>query len=179
MKIFKFIIFTLLIISIILLSAFAVCCFFIWRVPVSYVTTGIIIFLLLNIAFSLISLAKLKSGENALVSKLWISYISFITVFIISDYLAGQFILKHVSPLTRYDNTVHHELIPGTTSVVKYFPDYETEQHVNSIGCRGKELSRKNDNSPARILMLGDSFTMGKGVEDNETFSVLLESMLN
>jgi lysophospholipase L1-like esterase len=35
----------------------------------------------------------------------------------------------------------------------------------------------KPDNT-RRVLMLGDSFTMGKGVQDDETFSVLLEQML-
>jgi len=49
---------------------------------------------------------------------------------------------------------------------------------TNSKGLRDRDFGPK-DKETFRILMLGDSITMGKGVHLNETFSKKLESMLN
>ncbi len=48
--------------------------------------------------------------------------------------------------------------------------------HTNSMGFRGsREYQIQQPTSVTRILSLGDSFTFGWGVEDNETFSAQLE----
>jgi hypothetical protein len=43
---------------------------------------------------------------------------------------------------------------------------------------RGPDIEIKKPQGVYRILTLGDSFTMGKGVEDNETFSAVLETIM-
>jgi hypothetical protein len=50
---------------------------------------------------------------------------------------------------------------------------------VNNLGLRSPDRPAGKPPDRYRILMLGDSFTMGKGVEDHHTFSVLLERSLN
>lgn len=51
--------------------------------------------------------------------------------------------------------------------------------NTNSHGLRGKnEFSFNNDRQKVRILILGDSFTFGDEVSDDETYSYYLQDML-
>ncbi len=49
---------------------------------------------------------------------------------------------------------------------------------TNSLGLRNKEISFDKQPGIKRILILGDSYTFGVYVEDDETFSARLESLL-
>ena len=57
--------------------------------------------------------------------------------------------------------------------------DFDTQININSLGLRDKERSLEKDNNTYRILVLGDSFTYGFGVNNNETYSAILENLLN
>jgi hypothetical protein len=57
----------------------------------------------------------------------------------------------------------------------KYFVSYR----INSKGCRGPDYSLPRQKDTARILVLGDSYTMGVGVHEEDTFSNQLEQLLN
>ena len=73
------------------------------------------------------------------------------------------------------DDVLGHGQKPGATCL---FPssEWNVTVRVNSLGLRGGELPAQK---PAlRVLMLGDSFTQGYGVEENQTFSSLLEARL-
>ncbi len=72
----------------------------------------------------------------------------------------------------------HHALRPGYYRTY-FWPDYDERMYVNSFGMRNKEISLRKPKGIYRILVLGDSFCMGKGVPDEAVFSVLLESKLN
>lgn len=48
---------------------------------------------------------------------------------------------------------------------------------INSLGLRGREVGQKSPDK-LRILTLGDSYTFGSGVADDETFSAVLEREL-
>ena len=50
---------------------------------------------------------------------------------------------------------------------------------TNSIGLRNREISPLPSPGTYRILALGDSLTLGWGVESNETFAIKLEQILN
>ena len=52
--------------------------------------------------------------------------------------------------------------------------DYSYLVHVNSLGFRGAELRAS---AGSRILLLGDSYTFGQGVDNNETFPAHLQSL--
>jgi hypothetical protein len=54
--------------------------------------------------------------------------------------------------------------------------EYDSLITTNELGLRGKEIRK---DSTSRILNLGDSFCMGYGVNDQETYSAKLESLLH
>ncbi|MBN1406078.1 MAG: hypothetical protein JW946_06125 [Candidatus Omnitrophica bacterium] len=55
--------------------------------------------------------------------------------------------------------------------------EYSTEVFINGKALRGKEYSYEKPKHTKRIVVLGDSFVFGSGVEDDETFSYKLESL--
>jgi lysophospholipase L1-like esterase len=57
--------------------------------------------------------------------------------------------------------------------------EFSTEIKINSDGFRDYEHSNSNNESTFRILGLGDSFTLGYGVELEETYLSVLEKYLN
>lgn len=60
-----------------------------------------------------------------------------------------------------------------------YF-DAANEVHgtINSMGFRGRERSRSKPPGCTRIVFLGDSFTLGVGVRDDDTLPAQVESLL-
>ena len=65
--------------------------------------------------------------------------------------------------------TVHHALRPGYSS---------PNVHINSFGLRSPEVAVPKPAGTIRILLLGDSFTFGLRVNDDETFGRRLEEDL-
>jgi hypothetical protein len=66
----------------------------------------------------------------------------------------------------------------------EYTPGWEgmhagARVHINSAGWRGKDFSAAKPPGIIRILGVGDSFTFGKAVNDEDIFLVQLEQMLN
>lgn len=57
--------------------------------------------------------------------------------------------------------------------------DRVTHIKINSDGFRDREYTPAKPNNTFRIVVLGDSMTFGWGVEQNETYAELLETMLN
>ncbi|HUI64593.1 MAG TPA: SGNH/GDSL hydrolase family protein [Bacteroidota bacterium] len=75
------------------------------------------------------------------------------------------------------DTTLHHRFIPGATGRYQS-TEFNTSYRISSAGLRDREFAVPKPGGTFRILMLGDSFTEGDGVEGQETFSKRLESML-
>ncbi|MBI4016102.1 MAG: hypothetical protein HY363_00235 [Candidatus Aenigmarchaeota archaeon] len=57
--------------------------------------------------------------------------------------------------------------------------EFNSSYYINSFGMRDEERLLKKSPNVTRILLLGDSFTAGFGVQQNETYAYLLEQMLN
>lgn len=58
--------------------------------------------------------------------------------------------------------------------------EYDVRVTTNSVGMRGpREYAEKRTPGMRRIILLGDSFTFGYGVEDGEVVSAALENALN
>jgi lysophospholipase L1-like esterase len=77
----------------------------------------------------------------------------------------------------KYDPLLGWALQPGQQGI------FETDQfrisvHVNSRGLRDREHTYERSSDNQRILVLGDSFAWGYGVEEPERFSQRLETML-
>ena len=95
-----------------------------------------------------------------------------------------EFVVRLIEPkeIMRYffvepDSLLHHKFIPGAKGLYKT-TEFETHYAINSLGLRDYEFPTKKPANTRRILMVGDSFTEGEGVELNETFSKVLERTL-
>ncbi len=82
--------------------------------------------------------------------------------------------------LWRYDERLGWSLRPGASAdtrlenATRPGPDAAIA-HVNSAGLRGPEIRR---DGPRRILVLGDSFAFGVGVDDDHTLAAQLGALL-
>ncbi len=128
--------------------------------------------------FSFISLLLFQAGRNQAICHLWLVIGASFLAFLIGDIVAGYLLIPRHFPRMIPDSVVHHKLPPDSNSEWKK-DEYTYTQRVNSLGLRGHEIQAKKDPTTYRILMLGDSFTMGAGVRDEQTFSFLLERSLN
>ena len=77
-----------------------------------------------------------------------------------------------------HDAVLHHKFIPGARGRHKTL-EFDAAYAINSLGLRSGELARDKPPGSKRILMLGDSFTEGNGVQQSETFSSLLQARLD
>lgn len=109
---------------------------------------------------------------------LWMSALFAAGTYVAIDVLAGRLLIVPLSPPTLADAVVHHRLRPDTR-FESTTDDYHYVLRVNAIGTRGAEIALPKPRGTHRILMLGDSFTLGKGVDDGETFAALTGEHLN
>jgi len=56
--------------------------------------------------------------------------------------------------------------------------DFDTNVVINSLGYRGEEFDIEKKEDEYRVLVLGDSFVFGYGVEDDQTIPYKLERLL-
>lgn len=78
-----------------------------------------------------------------------------------------------LSPWIRADDTAY-KYAPGLTTRMRRDPEYDIRFRTNSLGLRDDEISAEPDGF--RILLLGDSFTAGYGVDRGSLFSDLLDN---
>ncbi len=77
----------------------------------------------------------------------------------------------------RPDPILHHSLVPGSRGVVSS-PDYRVEYRINSHGLRDREFPLAKPPDVKRLLLLGDSYVEGIGLEWDETIGQRLEGHL-
>jgi lysophospholipase L1-like esterase len=70
---------------------------------------------------------------------------------------------------------LEYELVPGAAL---YVDPWRTVVHVNRLGLRGSELEQAKAPGVFRIAAVGDSFTFGNGVADEDTYPRQLEALL-
>jgi hypothetical protein len=100
-----------------------------------------------------------------------------ILAYLAFDVIAGLVLIRPLSPPLVPDEYRHHRLVPNSHAEFRQ-RDFAYIQRVNNLGLRGQDATVEKPAGTKRVLMLGDSFTMGKGVEDDQTFSVLVERSL-
>jgi lysophospholipase L1-like esterase len=78
-------------------------------------------------------------------------------------------------PLAMVDSVLGHVYRPNTAATVKW-PEYAASYAINTDGMRDEAIhpSVKND-STIRILLLGDSFAFGVGVDYDDTWGAIAE----
>ncbi|MBU0678102.1 MAG: SGNH/GDSL hydrolase family protein [Verrucomicrobia bacterium] len=92
--------------------------------------------------------------------------------------------LKKPSP---YPGVSAGEYVPGlqfrfvyASNPRGYFDaENAVEASINNMGTRGSDILPSEKSGLSRMLVLGDSFTFGEGVKDEDTFSIRLERLLN
>ncbi len=87
-------------------------------------------------------------------------------------YEADYRIIQFEPDCAQYDPEFFYRLRPGTC--VFSNAEFETEFRINSFGVRDDEASL----TAPEVILLGDSYAMGWGVEQDETFGALLEQRL-
>jgi hypothetical protein len=126
----------------------------------------------------LLVLARLyETRHRETINNLTIAAVSTVVSYLAIDLITGFFLIQPLSPPLVADQYRHHKMVPNSLSSF-HQKDFQYVQRVNNLGMRGADVVEAKPAGTYRILMLGDSFTMGKGVEDQQTFSVLLESAL-
>ena len=83
-------------------------------------------------------------------------------------YVRDRTIVTLLPQCARYDPVVTYTLRPGTCTFAN--TEYRTAVRVNRLGVRGDE----SDLRAPELLVTGDSFAMGWGVEGQETFAAVL-----
>ena len=103
-----------------------------------------------------------------------------IVAFLILEFFLRLTETKYIIPLNCYrsDETLNHVFIPNKTCQFRT-REWDIIYKINSLGFRDKERTIEKPPNTFRILMLGDSYTEGWGVEGNLTFSSLLEAKFN
>ena len=67
----------------------------------------------------------------------------------------------------------------NNSTLTAYTVEFSNQVSTNSFGQRSDEISLQKPADTYRILMLGDSMTFGWGVNNDQTFSSLLQKKLN
>ncbi|MBA4850070.1 SGNH/GDSL hydrolase family protein [Emticicia sp. BO119] len=122
-------------------------------------------------------------------SKLIKKVFPLIITFIISISIAlliGEFAIRLFYPQVTspvqffYDEKLGGMVpVPNQTGFKNYPGVYYYEYKNNDIGMRDNRKVSDYKKYPYKILCLGDSFTYGWGVNDNETFARILEKKIN
>jgi hypothetical protein len=126
--------------------------------------------------FSLLSLRLYDRGRAELITNAWLALLFTAGTYLIVEVALGFYLIETPSQIP--DRIVHHRPTPNRSSVATR-PDFRYTRRFNNLGLRGRDVSPAKDHATYRIVMLGDSFTGGRGVTDDETFSALLERALN
>lgn len=93
---------------------------------------------------------------------------------------AGEVIARLImpdDPCMQRDELLGFSLKPYA-SCWRQSRDFKVTYQINSLGLRDREISDAKAAGVKRILLLGDSFTEGTGVKQEETFSAVLEREL-
>jgi hypothetical protein len=78
----------------------------------------------------------------------------------------------------KYDSLLGWAHQPGQVGIFAT-QQFRTEVRINQTGLRDREHQYERSDDTKRILVLGDSFAWGYGVEESERFSQLMETALD
>lgn len=108
-------------------------------------------------------------------------FISLLIGLIIGEIIIRIFFPQIISPVQFYYDSKLGGMIPVPNQKgFKSHPhDYYYEYQNNEIGMRDNRQLNDYKKYPFKILAIGDSFTYGWGVNDDETFCKLLEKKIN
>ena len=116
--------------------------------------------------------------------------IKFITILLIIDIIFSNLFFKHTSIWQNPDwdkkywrvpsNIYHHAILPNIDKIEIWGGKIKKRVITNSIGFFDKKIRtiKKINNDQKRILLIGDSFIEGSGLDYKYTFAGLLDNHL-
>jgi hypothetical protein len=125
-----------------------------------------------------------KINTRAILINLSLIFISTLSALFLSEIALRIIGFKplHVSPerdrFWKYDSLLGWIHEPGQEGIFET-PQFRTVVRINEDGLRDRRHSYESQNDIERILVLGDSFAWGYGVEESERFSQVLEKSLD
>ena len=84
--------------------------------------------------------------------------------------IANRPLIQFEAECARYDSTLFYTLKPGESHFASF--EFDNKYQVNSMGFRDCEA----DLHHPEVLFLGDSFTMGWGIDQDKTFAQVFEN---
>jgi len=110
-----------------------------------------------------------------------------LAVSLVLSLAAAEILVRVVRPQPRLviepggfympDPPGRYRLSPGYRGRIYNGAEYSNEIRINEAGLRGPEIESSSE-EVLRVLIVGDSFVFGVGVEDTETFTALLPEHL-
>lgn len=130
--------------------------------------------------FRIIHLIKSKHNLLKVLFQVLLAFFSIILALVIIEVSLRVFEKKQytLDPCTSLDRDFHHVLVPNSTCRFKS-DEWDVLVKINSQGLRNDEISQEKPDSTFRILALGDSFTMGHGVNVEDAYTNVLEDKLS
>jgi len=120
--------------------------------------------------------------DQGALSRLFVA-LTTLAVSLFLSLCAAEILVRMVSPQPRLviepggfyspDPPGRYRLSPGYRGRIYNRAEYSNAIRINEAGLRGPEIEKSAEGS-LRVLVVGDSFVFGVGVEDNETFTALL-----
>jgi len=111
---------------------------------------------------------------------LLVAVIGILLVLVMAEVIS-RFFFPQWAPVTserakfwQFDSTLGWSQIPNKQAIFNH-PDFSTQVAINSLGLRDREYSVER-NQKKRMLVLGDSYGWGFGVNADEIFTEILEA---
>lgn len=93
---------------------------------------------------------------------------------------SGNTTTPGLEAILQFDATRESTYRPDSAvQIVSPFSEFNVSYNTNSLGLRDREIAISNDASETRILVVGNSFVEGWGVEAEETFLRVAERHMN
>jgi hypothetical protein len=128
-------------------------------------------------------LAKAWLGSvRVLVTRVLISAASIVVFFTLAELFLRLFIPQQEAMRWFQSNPAYGYVLKSRFHQRYHYIDgFTMDVRTNEWGHRGKSYAKADLENPAviKILLIGDSFTFGQGVNDEDTFGALLEHDLN
>jgi len=181
MKTFRSIIYADIVLSALLLVSILLKSLVLDKKPLGMITIPLVSVLAVNIILCLLSLSAINKGRGGTAARAWLLVLALFVFYAATDLVSGYFIIPpgDMEEVHIGDEYVHHKLGPYKPFRIFNPYDFDIRTKTNNLGFRGEDVPEKKDPSEFRIVMLGDSFTLGTGVSDDDTFWHLLQKRLN
>lgn len=124
------------------------------------------------IVFNFFIGSKLRGWKKGLSVILWICIIMFSVEFSINEAIRKNPPLHRPHPSFLWELYPDRSGMTNTGGAVRYL-------EVNKDGFRGKDISTTKPAGTTRIMVIGDSAAFGYAMNQDETFSAILEKILN